>query len=169
MIEQEETEVSNQEFTKENREKKPKESKLDLNEVKRYLTELAEPLKKFIRGIHGEAPEDDIFNGLIKVQDDRERARLTQSQGRANAFRELLSAYGGDEWKIMKDIAIMRNTYSIGSCEGEQWKDAILMVHARQPTTTALALTTPQIQPAPQQQTKKHFWQKEPKQPQPTT
>lgn len=160
MTEQEAIEVSNQELTKENREKKKKEKpKLDLNEVKRYLTELADPFKRFIRGIHGESPEDDIFNGLIKVQDDRERARLTLQQGQANAFRELLAKIGGEEWQIMKEVAIMKNIYSVGSCDGEQWKDAILMVHARQPTMTPISLTTPQIQPS-QPQAKKHFWQR---------
>lgn len=138
------------------------ETKLDLNLVIEYLTKLAEPIKKFIRGIHGESPEDDIFNGLIKVQDDRERARLTLNQGLANSFRELLSEIGKDEWKIMKTVAMMKNTYSIGSCNGEQWKDAILMVHARQPSVTPISLTTPQIQQATQQG-KKHFWSKEPK------
>jgi len=142
------------------KEKKP--TKLDINIVAEYLTKLAEPLKKFIRGIHGESPEDDVFSGLIKVQDDRERARLTSYQGQANAYRELLSQYGGEEWQIMKDIAIMKNIYSIGSSDGEQWKDAILMVHARQPTTQPLALVTPQIQQA-QSQPKKHFWQRTPK------
>jgi len=158
----EQIEISNSELTKDNREKKRKEeSKLNLDLVIEYLTRLAEPIKKFIRGIHGEAPEDDIFNGLIKVQDDRERARLTKYQGRANVFRELLAKVGGEEWAIMKEVAIMKNIYSIGSSDGEQWKDAILMVHARQPTMTPISLTTPQIQPAQAiPQAKKHFWER---------
>jgi hypothetical protein len=83
----------------------------------------------------------------------------------SNAFRELLANIGGEEWAIMHKVAVMKNIYSVGSCNGEQWKDAILMVHARSPTISPMALTTPQIATA-QPQTKKHWYSREQKQPQ---
>ena len=98
-----------------------------LEKFKEKMKAIGTGVKYAIRGAQGLPPEDDIFSGLIDVNDIRERTRLpTLHDVYGQEYLRLLGHYGGDEWKICKDIADLDGHLFI-SLEGEQRKEAILM------------------------------------------
>jgi hypothetical protein len=126
---------------------------MELKEVKETLEGLAEPLKKFIRAIQGLSPED-----YIKMTDWSnldERARLTQYQIEAIAYRRLVADTYPDYFGIFKITSDIKEHLSVTK-EGEQRKEEILMQKAK----TQVDLQPLAIPPVITKPEKKHFWQK---------
>lgn len=125
--------------------------KMEFETLTQWINQIAEPLKRLKRAMQGLPIEDDVFSGLLNVKDVRERARLSQAQIYANGYRRLVSKYGGREFKIMKDVAVMKDVYSICK-DGEQRKEAILMQKAK--TEVSVVPSGPQVLGLPEVQTK---------------
>lgn len=137
---------------------------LDLEEIKKWITELAEPLKKLKRAMAGQQIEDPVK--LTEWSNLNERARLTQYQIDAIAFRRLVAQYGGREWAIMDDVANWKEHLSITK-DGEQRREEILMTKARTEipsTITSQTISVPTVETKPPE--KKHFWSRKKEEPQ---
>ncbi len=93
------------------------------------LGQVVDLIRKIKRASQGLPAEDDIFSGLIHIDDIRERTRLPEHDVAGHSYMRLLSDIGGDEWAIMAQIAEMEDPYFI-SLDGEQRKEAILMKRA---------------------------------------
>jgi len=131
------------------------------------LDNTIELIRKIVRAKNGQPAEDDIFSGLIRVEDIRERTRLTEHNTYGHSFMRLLSDIGGDEWEVMEKIAEQED-HNFISQDGEERKEAILMKRANMPgegqnINIAMPATHPdaikeqgdgQNRPQP----KKHFW-----------
>lgn len=124
------------------------------------LQEIPEFIRKLVRARMGLPAEDDPFFGLIKVNDPRERARLSEHDMYGHSLMRL-AASEYDELEIWGKIADMEDAYSI-SIDGEQRKEAILMQTARKPEPSSLTIQMPTVDTKPQeqqqQQTKKKGW-----------
>ena len=126
----------------------------ELKAPEKAFDETIDLIRKIMRAKQGLPPEDDIFSGLIHIDDVRERTRLDEYNVYSHAYMRLLSDVGGDEWEIMKKMADMEDPYFI-SLDGEQRKEAILMKRANTAMDTQnLNINLPTTNPAAIQEEK---------------
>jgi len=120
---------------------------------KEKMKDLATGVKYVVRGIQGLPPDEDIFSGLIDVNDIKERTRLpSQHDVYGQEFMRLLAKYGEDEWGIYQEIADL-DAHLLISLEGEQRKEAILMQRSKSQANIVMpgqALQIPQVSTKPE-------------------
>jgi len=118
---------------------------------------IADRIRKIFRAKAGLALDDDIFQGLIRANDDRERTKLSTHNVYRHAYMDLLAKTGEEEWKIVEDWALEERHLFISE-EGQRATDFIMAIRRKQEEQVPVTNITMQNQAAAQQQGKKHFW-----------
>ncbi len=128
--------------------------------LKERLKEIGQGLNYLFRGMQGLNPEEDRFNGLIKVDSANsiERTVITGAEISARAtlrFLGMLGAkYDNPSFKRFDDIAEILDKYGI-SKDGQQWEYAKVIAQTRnQVNVQPIAMTG---QPSERQEKKGFF------------
>jgi hypothetical protein len=118
---------------------------------------LTDRIRKLVRAKSGLQLDDDVFQGLIRANDDRERTKLTTHNVYRHAFMDLLTNNSGEEWKIVKDWAEEERHLFISE-DGQRATDFIMAIRRKQEEQVPVTNITMQNQPTQEPQKKKGWF-----------
>jgi hypothetical protein len=108
------------------------------------LALLADTLRVIMRAMKGLGADDDVFLGLIKVKDIRERTRLDETTTISHSAMRV-AAKRWPEFKLFEEITEMKDPYYI-SIDGEGRKEGILLQQAKTKMDGNMILNMPNTQ-----------------------
>jgi len=115
------------------------------------------------RALRGLPLEEDVFNGLINIKSNIERARLSKGELRKHTHMRMMAMIQKgerdkaelDNWEVLADL---EDVESIAT-DGKQWDYAVQMITGKK-QELVFPLTSGQAQAPQPEQKKLSFWQK---------
>jgi hypothetical protein len=122
--------------------------------------DISERIRKIFRAKLGLPLDDDVYQGMIHTNDDRERTKLNNRNVYRHNYLDILSLVGGEEWKIAGQIAEGERHLFISE-DGQRATDFInAIVHKQQEQVPVTNITMQNQPPNPEPEKKKGWFRR---------
>ncbi len=115
--------------------------------------------RKFFRAKLGLSLDDDVYQGLIHTNDNRERTRLTTHNVYRHAYMDILKEVGGEEFSLIGILAEEERHLFISE-EGQRATDFIQSIAKKQEQQPVTNITMSNQQPGELKQENKGWFRR---------
>jgi hypothetical protein len=120
---------------------------------------LPERIRRIFRAKQGLPLDDDVYQGLMHTNDDRERTKLSLHNVYRHTYLDTLAKAGGEEWDICGKIAEEERHLFISE-DGQRATDFINALVKKQQEQVPVTNITMQNQPPPEAEKKKGWFRR---------